>query len=100
MGARLECDEVRRYLTEMKTKISSKGQIVLPAELRNEDGIQPGQEFEVERVDCGEYLLRRVQRSRNLGLVDLLLACPYKDWFQPLERIETTDDVVARTALE
>ena len=33
----------------MKTRVSSKGQIVLPAELRQRDGISPGQEFEVER---------------------------------------------------
>jgi AbrB family looped-hinge helix DNA binding protein len=77
----------------MNTTISSKGQIVLPAEIRKQDGIEPGQEFEIERIDRGEYLLKRKMRPRNEGLVDLLLACPVKGWFQPLERKETTDDI-------
>jgi AbrB family looped-hinge helix DNA binding protein len=77
----------------MKTIISSKGQIVLPAEFRREDGIEPGQEFEIERVDRGEYLLKRTRLQRNEGLVQLLLACPIKDWFQPASRTESTDDV-------
>jgi AbrB family looped-hinge helix DNA binding protein len=62
----------------MKTVISSKGQIVLPAAIRQQDGMQPGQEFEVRRIDAGEYLLKRTKRPRNEGLVDLLLACPMK----------------------
>ena len=40
----------------MKTLISSKGQIVLPAELRQQDGIQAGQQFSLERINAGEYL--------------------------------------------
>ncbi len=43
----------------MTTCISSKGQLVLPAELRRQDGIEPGQEFEIERLDRGEYRLIR-----------------------------------------
>jgi AbrB family looped-hinge helix DNA binding protein len=37
----------------MTTTVSSKGQIVLPAKLRQEDGIRPGEEFEVERIEPG-----------------------------------------------
>lgn len=77
----------------MKTIISSKGQIVLPAAIRQQDGIEPGQEFEVERIDEGEYLLRRTRRRRNEGLVQLLLACPVKGWFRNAKRTETTDDI-------
>jgi AbrB family looped-hinge helix DNA binding protein len=77
----------------MTTTVSSKGQIVLPAELRQQDGIRPGQEFEVERVDQGEYLLKRRTRRRNEGLVKLLLACPVKSWFKALDRTETTNDI-------
>ena len=44
--------QVRRYLTCMKTAVSSKGQIVLPAELRQVDRIEPGQVFDVERPHC------------------------------------------------
>lgn len=75
----------------MVTTVSSKGQIVLPAELRRQDRIEPGQRFEVERLDSGEYRLRRLEGRRNSGLVKLLLACPVKDWFEPLDRTESTD---------
>jgi AbrB family looped-hinge helix DNA binding protein len=77
----------------MRTTVSSKGQIVLPAEIRRQDGIEPGQEFEVERIDQGEYLLKRTSRGSQEGLVDWLLSCPEKGWFQPLDRSETTDDI-------
>lgn len=77
----------------MKTTVSSKGQIVLPAEIRRRDGIEAGQEFEVERLDRGEYRLKRTARGRNEGLVRLLLDCPVKGWFAPMDRTETTDDV-------
>jgi AbrB family looped-hinge helix DNA binding protein len=77
----------------MKTTISTKGQIILPAEIRQRDGIESGQEFEVERIDRGEYRLKRKERRRNEGLVKLLLACPVKGWFKPLDRSETTDDI-------
>jgi AbrB family looped-hinge helix DNA binding protein len=77
----------------MTTTVSSKGQIVLPANIRQKDGIKPGQEFEIERLDCGEYRLKRLRRRRNEGLVNLLLACPVKGWFKPLDRTETTADI-------
>lgn len=78
----------------MKTTVSSKGQIILPAEIRRRDHIEPGQEFEVERIDQGEYRLSRASRPRNAGLVKLLLACPVKGWFKPAKRTETTSDVI------
>jgi len=77
----------------MTTTVSSKGQIVLPAEIRQQDGVKPGQKFEVERIDCGEYRLKRITHRRNEGLVDWLLRCPEKGWFQPLDRTETTNRV-------
>jgi AbrB family looped-hinge helix DNA binding protein len=83
----------------MKTTVSTKGQIILPAEIRRRDAIESGQEFEVERIDRGEYRLKRKERRRNEGLVKLLLACPVKGWFEPMARRETTDDVtVAKLA--
>lgn len=74
----------------MKTTVSTKGQIVLPAELRQLDGIEPGQEFEVERLDAAEYRLRRLAPAPNEGLVESLLACPEKGYFVPIES-ESTD---------
>jgi AbrB family looped-hinge helix DNA binding protein len=74
----------------MKTTVSTKGQIILPAEIRQRDGIRPGQEFEIERVDRGEYRLVRRKLRANEGLVDWLLACPEKGFFVPIES-ESTD---------
>jgi AbrB family looped-hinge helix DNA binding protein len=79
----------------MKTTISSKGQIVLPAEIRQQDRVEAGQEFEVERLDRGEYLLKRKERPPNEGLVKLLLTCPAKDWFRSMDRKATTRDIKA-----
>ena len=76
----------------MKTTVSTRGQIVLPVELRQRDRIETGQEFEVERVDRGEYRLLRRPAHPNEGLVDWLLACPEKDFFVPIES-ESTDSL-------
>lgn len=76
----------------MITRISSKGQIVLPAEIRQADEIKAGQQFEIERIDRGEYRLIRREPARNQGLVDWLLACPEKGYFVPIES-ESTDTV-------
>ena len=75
----------------MKTTVSSKGQIVLPAEFRHMDHIEPGQEFDVERLDRGDYRLVR-RAGRNEGVVDWLLSCPQKDFFVPIES-ESTDSL-------
>jgi AbrB family looped-hinge helix DNA binding protein len=74
----------------MTTTVSTKGQIVLPAEIREQDGIEPGQEFDIERIDRGEYRLIRRQPRPNEGLVDWLLSCPEKDFFVAIES-ESTD---------
>lgn len=74
----------------MKTTVSSKGQIVVPAEIRKQDDIEPGQEFDFERIDRGEYRLVRRKPRKNEGLVDWLLACPVKGFFVPIES-ESTD---------
>ena len=73
----------------MKTRVSSKGQIVLPAELREQDRIEAGQEFDVERLDRGEYRLVRRKAPSNDGLVDWLLDCPEKDFFVRIESDST-----------
>lgn len=62
---------------------------MLPAELRQADGVQPGQEFEVVRLDRGDYRLTR-RPPRNEGVVDWLLACPRKGFFVPIDS-ESTD---------
>jgi len=74
----------------MKTTVSTKGQLILPAEIRQQDNVVPGQEFEVERIDRGEYRLLRRLPPPNEGLIDWLLACPEKGYFVPIES-ESTD---------
>jgi AbrB family looped-hinge helix DNA binding protein len=68
----------------MTTRISSKGQIVLPADIRQLDDLKCGQEFEVERIDRGEYRLIQREPKKNQGVVDWLLSCPEKGYFTPI----------------
>jgi len=75
---------------QMKTTISSKGQIVLPAEFLEMYRIEPGQQFDVKRLDRGDYRLIRRTVARNEGAIDWLLACPHKDFFVPIDS-ESTD---------
>ncbi len=74
----------------MRTTVSSNGQVVLPAEFREQDRIQPGQQFEVERVQAGHYVLKKLSGPGQPGLVDWLRQCPEPDWFRPLPP-ESTD---------
>ena len=67
----------------MKTSVSTRGRPALPAALRVQDDIKPGQVFTIERIDRGAYRLIRVER-RNKGLVDWLLSCPDKGYFVPI----------------
>ena len=55
------------------------------------DRIEPGQEFDVERLDRGDYRLVRRAAPRNEGAVDWLLACP-RDFFVPIHS-ESTDSL-------
>ena len=63
---------------------------MLPAELRQQDRIESGQEFDIERVDRGENRLIRRATHLNEGVVNWLLACPEKDFFVVIES-ESTD---------
>jgi AbrB family looped-hinge helix DNA binding protein len=89
MGIDIRMGKMISYLG-MKTTVSSKGQIVLPADMRARDGIKAGQIFDIERIDRGEYRLSRREPAPNEGLVDWLLACPVKGFFVPIES-ESTD---------
>ena len=57
----------------------------MPAEIRQQDRIKAGQQFDIERVDRGEYRLKRRSAPPNEGAVDWLLACPEKGFFVPIE---------------
>lgn len=65
---------------------------MLPAAIRQEDGIEAGQEFEVERLDRGIYRIERIAPTVNEALVDWLLDCPEKGYFVPVDS-ESTDSL-------
>ncbi|MFM8715631.1 MAG: AbrB/MazE/SpoVT family DNA-binding domain-containing protein [Spartobacteria bacterium] len=73
----------------MTATLSTKGQLVFPAPLRKQDQLKQGQTFEIERLERSEYLLRRLPKESNEGLVEWLLECPVKGWFQPIESEST-----------
>lgn len=75
----------------MQTRISSKGQIVVPSELRELDKLVAGQRFTVERLEPGTYLLRRIPESGH-GLLEWLRSCPEDDWYEPVPS-EMTDQL-------
>jgi AbrB family looped-hinge helix DNA binding protein len=71
----------------MMTVLSQKGQIVLPVPVRQQLHLKAGDDFEVVVEDEDTIILRRVSSPANHGLVDHLLACPHKGWFQPFDSI-------------
>ncbi|MXZ80349.1 MAG: hypothetical protein F4Z15_03055 [Gammaproteobacteria bacterium] len=58
---------------------------VIPIDFRNQDNIEAGQFFDIERLGRGEYRLVMTDPPKNQGLVETLLACPSKGWFVPVE---------------
>ena len=74
----------------MTTTVSTKGQIILPVEIRQQDGIEPGQQFDIERIERGQYRLVRREPRSNEGVVGWLLACPEKGFFVAIDS-ESTD---------
>jgi AbrB family looped-hinge helix DNA binding protein len=60
----------------MTTVLSQKGEIVLPAPLREQLHLVPGDDFEVGVENEETITLRRITTPANRGLVDLLLARP------------------------
>lgn len=63
---------------------------MLPAEFREQDDIRAGQQFDIERLQSGEYLLKKSVSPGEPGLVAWLRSCPEQDWFQPISS-ESTD---------
>jgi len=55
------------------TKLSTKGQIIIPTEIRRRQGWDPGQDLEVE--ERGDTVLLRPIRAVERTTVDDLLGC-------------------------
>ena len=81
----------------MTTILSANGLIEIPEEFRKADSLKPGQRCEIERVGHGEYRVRVEEKPADgqpkESLVDLLLNCPVKGFYVPMDRTETTDDL-------
>jgi len=56
--------------------MSQKGQVVLPASVREALDLRPGDDFEILLEDDGSIILRRVSKPPNAGLIDHLLNAP------------------------
>lgn len=76
----------------MRTTVSSKGQIVLPVDLRRRDGIEAGDELALQRLGAGRYRLQRVSPRPNAGVVAWLRSCPDPGFFTPISS-ESTDSL-------
>src|SRR6185369_14612120 len=60
--------------SKARTRLSSKGQIVLPKEIRDEQGVREGSIFEVYKIPEG-ILLRVAEPTTVRSSLDDLLGC-------------------------
>jgi hypothetical protein len=75
----------------MTTTLTNGGLVEIPEVFRKEDALQPGARCDVQRVARGEYrVLMEEGDADERDWVDVLLACPERGWYVPLERQETT----------
>jgi AbrB family looped-hinge helix DNA binding protein len=75
----------------MKTTMSTKGQVVLPAEIREMDHLLPGQHFDIERIKPGKYVLTKSAAPPE-AILKWLFSCPATGWFEPIPS-ESTDSL-------
>jgi AbrB family looped-hinge helix DNA binding protein len=55
----------KKILHDVTTRISSKGQIVIPRQVRERQKIQPGDDFVLLELSNGDILLRHIQRPKK-----------------------------------
>lgn len=63
----------------MTTTMSSKGQIVIPASVRERHKFRAGDELLISERD-DEIILTKVRRQRKKSLVQWMLDCPARDF--------------------
>jgi AbrB family looped-hinge helix DNA binding protein len=59
--------------------MSSKGQIVIPASIRERQNLRPGDELLIEERD-DEVVLKKTRRPRKKSLLQWMLDCPVNDF--------------------
>ena len=68
----------------MTTTISEKGQLVIPKPIRQRRKILPGDDFEVLAPEgTDDIVLRKIRRTPNEGLAELLINFPVKGFSVP-----------------
>jgi AbrB family looped-hinge helix DNA binding protein len=77
-----------------KTRLSSKGQVIIPKAVRDRHGWQPGVELEVE--DRGDAVVLRPAKPFAETTFDAVRGCLKYDG--PPRTIEEMDEAVAREA--
>ena len=83
----------------MRTRLSSKGQLVLPKEMRDRLGWAAGTELDVEA--SGEAVILRVRRPRGRTTLDELVGCiPYDVPAVSPAEMDTAVDGAAREMWE
>ena len=68
----------------MTTTLSSKGQIVIPAPIRERHGFRVGDELLIEERE-DEIVLKKARRQRKKSLLQWMLDCPAQDF--KIERV-------------
>ena len=68
----------------MTTTLSSKGQIVIPASIRERHNFRVGDELLIEERE-DEIVLKKARRKRKKSLVQWMLDCPARDF--KIERV-------------
>ena len=58
----------------MTTRLSARGQVVIPNEVRKQHGYRTGDDFMVLSAENGDILLRPVRRGTKKGFFDALRA--------------------------
>jgi len=66
------------------TTLSSKGQVVIPALIRQRQQFRPGDELIIEECDDG-IVLKKARRKRKKSLLQWLQDCPASDF--KIERV-------------
>jgi AbrB family looped-hinge helix DNA binding protein len=71
----------------LTTKVSTKGQLVLPKRIRERSKVRAGDTFEfLEGDEPDVIIMRKISPHPNDGLVDALLACPHRIEFPKRRR--------------